>query len=91
MLANCRPLPTNQSSTPEARIGKIAGKIADSITITERKASPNERSHEHNFNRERLIEPFDHRRTVSGRNSRKPGHRDLITGMLCGRDWTDLL
>ncbi len=40
MLANCSPLPTNQSSTPEARIGNIAGRIADSITITERKASP---------------------------------------------------
>ena len=40
MLANCSPRPSIQRSTPEVRIGKIAGSIAASITIAERKASP---------------------------------------------------
>ena len=40
MLANCSPRPSIQRSTPKVRIGKIAGSIAASITIAERKASP---------------------------------------------------
>ena len=74
-----KPLPQDQAAPSlKGQSGNIPGRMLASMTVTDRKARPNERGNENDLDSQGLFQPADHACAVACGDGRQPGDVNAV-------------